>query len=114
MRSSAGAESPQIDWVQMARTRPRARRTDPATSHEAAEFVGATGSAAAQCGFALAAVRAFPGCTSQELASKVDGDRYMLARRLPELRDDRLVRNDGDGARTCKITGRSALTWWPI
>lgn len=102
----------QVDWVELARHRPRARRKDPATSHAASDYIAATGSASAQCGFALAAVRAFPGRTSQELARKVDGDRYVLARRLPELRDDGLVRNDGE--KRCDVTGRSALTWWPV
>ncbi|SRR5579871_2395074 len=110
---SAVDAAPQIDWIEVARTRPRARRKDPASSHIAADYVSATGSAAAQCGFALAAVKSNPGLTSRELAFKLEIDRYVLARRLPELRDDGFIRNGGE-LRTCEVTGRAALTWWPL
>lgn len=103
---------PAEDWQSIADPHARARRSDPTPSHEAAEHVEATGKAAVQRGYALAAVRAFPGCTSMELAEKAAIDRYTLARRLPELREEQLVRN-GPTPRGCSVTGRSAMTWWP-
>lgn len=59
----------------------------------------------------LAAVVAHPGRTSQELCEDTRLDRYVLARRLPELREAGKVRN-GDNVR-CSVTGRNAMTWWP-
>lgn len=87
----------------------RARRTDPVTSHEAAGAVERSGRASVQRGQALDAVRRHPGRTSQELAELTGLDRYMLARRLPELREDLLVRNGP--IRPCGITRRPAITW---
>ncbi len=102
----------QIDWMHIAQPHALARRTDPEPSHVAASEVERTGKAAVQRGFALAAVRAFPGCTSHELSERTGSDRYMLARRLPELRSDHLVRSS-DTKHFCRVTGRRAQTWWP-
>jgi len=90
---------------------PAARRTDPVTSHQAAEHITRSGKRGLQQAQAAAAVRAFPGCTSFELAMRSHIDRYVMARRLPECVTAGAVRK-GD-ARTCSITGRQALTWWP-
>jgi hypothetical protein len=90
---------------------PAARRTDPSTSHLAAEQITASGQRGQQQAQATAAVRAMPGLTSFELAMKTRLDRYMLARRLPECVTAGTVRK-GE-AKTCSITGRQALTWWP-
>lgn len=89
---------------------PAARRTDPVTSHLAAEQHTASGKRAAQQVLTVAAVRAFPGRTSFELAMATNHDRYMLARRLPEVVCAGLVRK-GDPKR-CSVTGKTALTWW--
>lgn len=90
---------------------PAARHTDPMSSHLAAEQITTDGTRGQQQAQAVAAVRAFPGLTSFELAMKTELDRYMLARRLPECVTGGAV-HKGD-ARTCSITGRQALTWWP-
>jgi CRP-like cAMP-binding protein len=90
----------------------RARRTDPASSHIAARTVERSGRAGQQrirCG---AAVLRNPGRTSQELCEITGIDRYELARRLPELREEGLIRN-GEALRECRVTGRPAMTWWP-
>lgn len=90
---------------------PDARRTDPSSSHAAAASVAATGVARNQQLRALAAVKALPGRTSAELAREQGLDRYMLARRLPELlRDGAVIRRD---PRPDIYTGRPSVTWWP-
>ena len=88
---------------------PIARRTDPATSHEAAERVTADGSRAVQTAECLDAVARWPGCTSAELAVRMGCSRYVPARRLPELRSVGAVANGP--ARKCSVTGKLALTW---
>lgn len=106
---------------------PAARATDPVSSVEAAEQVTTSGVRFDQQRRALAAVRAFPGRTSHELAEAAGIDRYELARRLPEVRTAGLVFNPIDeslpadpltGAsnpllKRCSVTGRRALVWLP-
>lgn len=89
---------------------PRARRTDPSSSHDAARTAG-TVSGHQQCQ-AFAAVRALPGRTSSELSEETGLDRYMLARRLPELLDEGLVTRKPP--RADHFTGRPGVTWWPV
>lgn len=89
-----------------------ASSTDISTSHEAALHVVASGTQAAQQDRAARAVLAHPGLTSMELAKATGQDRYMLARRLPELLGDgRAWRGP---KKPCAISGRSACTWWPV
>ena len=88
---------------------PAARTTDPVTSHQAAQHMDQTGKRASQQREVLAAVREHPGLTSAELARATGLDRYMLARRLPELAPAAVK---GDPQR-CQVTGRHAMTWWP-
>jgi len=90
---------------------PAARRSDPASSHLAAEQITTSGARGQQQAQAIAAVRTFPGLTSFELAVKTGQDRYTLARRLPECITAGAVRKGP--MRACSITGRQALTWWP-
>lgn len=80
---------------------PAARRTDPETSHQAAEHVTLSGDRARNRAIALRLVRMYPGRTSVELARLAlaapsirewagwseDAVYHELARRLPELRD---------------------------
>ncbi|MFG6111151.1 winged helix-turn-helix domain-containing protein [Stenotrophomonas nematodicola] len=89
-----------------------ARDTDIGTSHEAAVHVVATGIQAWQQDRAAAAVKAHPGLTSMELAKATGHDRYMLARRLPELLDTARVWRGPK--KTCKVSRISACTWWPV
>jgi hypothetical protein len=88
---------------------PRARATDPETSHEAADAIKVSGRLASQQGIVLKAVRAFPGLTSAELAMHCALDRYSVARRLPELEAARQVRK---GERRV-FRGRPGVTWLP-
>ncbi len=110
----------QDDWLDLQQPRARARRKDPPSSHEAAARVESTGKASLQRAFALAAVRARPGCTTMELAhhtaprpSKIDETYRVLGRRLPELRDDGHLRNGG-AHRKCEHLKRNVVTWYPM
>ena len=89
---------------------PIARRSDPGTSHDAAEAMTASGRREGQQLEILALVRRHPKKTSAELADLSPTlDRYQVARRLPELEHGGLVvkRN----SRKCSITGYEAHTW---
>jgi hypothetical protein len=112
----------QSDWLQSAQetrrqgTRglladtPRSRRSDPETSHEAAEQVRRSGDLGRQQLAVLEAVKRWPGLTSLELAARLNLDRYQVARRLPEIEAALRVRR-GD---IKSINGRNHLTWWPL
>lgn len=90
---------------------PAARRTDPETSHAAAEVITKSGERAHQQHQTAAAVKRHPGHTSQELSELTGIDRYTLARRLPECETAGSAKR---GAVTeCTVTKRKALTWWP-
>lgn len=87
----------------------RARSADPVTSHRAADHVEATGQAQREAAIVLRSLRDLPGRTSRELAELAGLDRYMVARRLPELREAGHAENGPD--RACASSGRSAMTW---
>lgn len=100
---------------------PRARTTDPETSHKAAARIKASGALGRQQALVKAYVEQFPGHTSAELAmqmaiSRGDGPggwalyRPMLGRRLPELVPVHVRKGE---ARMCEVTGAESLTWWP-
>lgn len=91
----------------LART-PAARMTDPETSHAAEQEINRTGTRATQQHQVLAAVRRYPGRTSAELARLVGLDRYMVAKRLPELEPLHVQRGP---KRQCAANHRPALTW---
>lgn len=87
---------------------PIARNADPETSHESAEIVTKT-SRASQQQRVRDLVFLYPWQTSAELAKLGKEDRYMVARRLSEVRPV-YVRN-GE-SRKCTATGRKAMTWY--
>lgn len=89
-----------------------ARSTDPSTSDEAARHVVDSGLQADQQAVALAAVKLASGLTSNELAQRTNLDRYMLARRLPELAEEGLVWRGPK--KPCAVSRRSACTWWAV
>lgn len=90
---------------------PAARRTDPETSHKAAEEHARSGARAHQQQQVTAAVRALPGRTSFELAMATGLDRYMVARRTSECEVAGTIKRSA--VRTCQISGKKALTWEP-
>jgi len=103
-------------------TRPsRARRRDSAGSHAAADALERTGRAAAQFALVLAMVRAHAGAsshgrTSKALAAAASVDRYLVARRLPELAKRGLVERVSaccaqrlcESVNTCSLCGEPA------
>ncbi|HDS1649035.1 TPA: winged helix-turn-helix domain-containing protein [Stenotrophomonas maltophilia] len=89
-----------------------ARYTDPSSSHEAAAHMVSSGAQAVQQSQASSAVRKYPGLTSLELARATGLDRFMLARRLPEIEKQGLIRRGM--VRKCSASnGRSGCTWFP-
>lgn len=91
---------------------PIARATDPESSHLAAAEITRSGARAAQQAQTIAAVKAFPGHTSQELCELTGIDRYVLARRLSECETTGAVKRGG--ITVCTVTRRKALAWWPV
>ena len=85
---------------------PRARRSDPETSHLAAERIKPKLRAQQQA--VLDALAKWPGSTAVELA-KVSGlDRYLVSRRLPELVPVHVRRGK---PRVCTVAGTPQTTW---
>jgi hypothetical protein len=88
---------------------PIAADADPGTSHEAADELDGSGARARQMAEVLKALRRHPGSTSRELGEASGLDRYLCARRLPDLRAAGLARQGP--ARACRVGGRAAVTW---
>jgi len=88
---------------------PAARKTDPNSSHIAADLVhGQTNIAKSQRSQVLAALKKYPGSTSKQLAQLAGLDRTMVGRRLPEMEiegDARCAGRDPEA--------KHELIWWP-
>lgn len=99
---------------------PAARAYDPPTSHEAAEYHTASGRRASEQQQVLRAMIAHGqrGVTSDELAQRASLDRYMVARRLPELRSAGHVFVRGfplsPEKRPSSISKRAGMVWRPV
>jgi Mn-dependent DtxR family transcriptional regulator len=94
-----------------------ARRTDPDTSHQAAIQFVALGKHAKQSAEVLNTLRRINASrdvvvTSAELAAFMGVDRYVTARRLPDLAKKGLV--EQCTKTTCTVNGTSAVTWKAI
>lgn len=98
---------------------PRARNSDPETSHEAAARIKASGALNRQQQLVSDAVRVHKGFTSGELA-KAHAKQYggtwqqhrpMFGRRLKELEPFHVKRGP---ARMCLVTKTKCITWWPL
>jgi hypothetical protein len=101
----AGRAKPAEEFMSM-----RARNSDPSSSHDSAAHVAKKGIARRQCEAVLAALKLRPGRTSNELADEAGLDRYVVARRLPELRGRGLVEHIIRKRRD-QITNQWATTW---
>jgi len=100
--------------TQIILTNPIARTSDPASSHAAAVAITRDGTRGEQAAEVLAGLQRHPGLTSRELAVRVGLDRYVVARRLPELAQATPPRARKGDSRLCHQSGRLACTWWPL
>lgn len=92
--------------------RPIVHRVDPVTSLIAARELVETGELGRQQRIVLEALQNNAGLTSDELAAAARLDRYLVARRLPDL--VRLgVARQGE-RRTSTLSGRPGVTWFPV
>lgn len=100
------------DQLPDAGPRPRARRTDPVSSHLAAEENAASGTRARHYDAILKALAGENGMTSDEIARKAGMDRVAVARRMAEMERNGQVRR-GE-IRKSRLTGRPGLCWYAI
>lgn len=91
---------------------PIARQDDPEASHLAAAEITDSGRRESQLRAVLELVQRRPGSTSRELAAHGPHDRYVIARRLPELEDAGLVLRGEQ--RICRAGRRLATVWFPV
>lgn len=88
---------------------PIARNTDPETSHQAAEFMRATGAGASQQQRILDMVRRLPGLTVVELAVQVGLNDHKVGKRLSDLANAKKIERGDE-----RVVGSlSYTTWWP-
>lgn len=88
---------------------PLSRNTDPVTSYEAAETLHRSGRWKNQKQAVLEVLRQLGNATSAEIAERMGGNRYIPARRLPELRREGLV--EQGPARVCRVLKSRCITW---
>lgn len=95
---------------------PRARRSGPKSSDDAAAQIERTGVAGHQARQALAAVRLWPNSTSMELSKAARIDRYALARRLSELVTSGFVQRIEPTPNTvpCAVSHKRVCRWRPV
>jgi len=84
---------------------------DPLTSHDAAEQHHTSGKRATNKATCLKAVISQPGHTSAEIGEITGLGRHEAARRLADLRNDGLVRQEG--RRKCLVCRNSSVLWYP-
>ena len=106
-------DSIQTDLFGLDGSVPASRRTDPETSKIAERKLRESGKLSLQRRQALEAVRRFPGKTAPELAKATGLDRYMLSRRLAEIRTLGDVFNP-QVKRMCRVTGSASMVWHPM
>ena len=92
---------------------PRARRTDPPTSHEAASKVARSGAADAHKAMVMRIVHLHPGLTYREIAGALEWtDHVEVMRRLNDL--ERAARVRKGAARECSTNGNRMATWYEV
>lgn len=90
--------------------KPRARKSDPGTSHAAAELVEKTGTQSKHHRAILEALNRQDGLTSEEIAQAAGLDRVAAARRMKELEKAKKVFRGSP--RKSVNSGRLGVTWW--
>ena len=96
---------PQVSQLGLFGGSPMARASDHDSSHIAADKLESSGKAQVQRELVLRLVQRWPGMSSGQLARLGAMDRYVVARRLPELRSEGKVN-------AVKPAGKE-ITWWP-
>lgn len=93
---------------------PLARKSDPASSHQAAAEHRCSGRAVTHAEIVLRAVTESPGCTGHELAAATGLDQVEVIRRLGDLqRAGRVKKQPAD--RLCRVKPQSRqCVWFPI
>lgn len=91
---------------------PRARNTDPDTSHQAAAMMRDTGTAKKHGQIVYEQIIAGPGRTAGELAAFCPFDSAEVTRRIADLRESGLV--ESRDSRKCSVKGRKMQTHWPV
>lgn len=89
--------------------RPLAKHGGPTPSALAADALVASGVHRSQMGIVLAALALHGPVTSRELAAAMAGDRYTVARRLPDLLEIGYARKQGE--RACRVAQKAATVW---
>jgi len=89
---------------------PGSHRGDPVTSYIAAEKLAKSGGWRTQKKAVYETLKLNNGCTSAELGRFMGSDRFMPARRLPELVTIGFVVQGP--VRICKVTHQLCVTWW--
>ncbi len=108
---------PQLDLFGISGSTPASRRTDPESSHLAEKKLRDSGALSHQRQQVLEAVRRMPGSTAREMAEACGLCRYLVSRRLPELRAVDLVYNLFDYkankpvTRKCRVGGNPSVVW---
>lgn len=90
--------------------KPRARKSDPPTSHAAAVLVEKTGTQARHHEAILEALAVRDGMTSEEIAAAAKIDRVAAARRMKELEKAKKVWRGSP--RKSASSGRLGVTWF--
>lgn len=85
------------------------RKGDPPTSGLAGREIETSGLDQRQRDMCLCAVRMHRGLTAREIEARLD---IKAHKRLPELRALQRVVNGPE--RRCTVTGRMAMTWYPV
>ncbi len=89
----------------------RARRDDPASSHDAAERMNASGATGDHAARILAVVSRGGGWTAWEITRAAGFTTNVeVSRRLSGINE--IVRADASLDRACRVTGRKCSTYW--
>ncbi|RMD87034.1 MAG: MarR family transcriptional regulator [Alphaproteobacteria bacterium] len=92
---------------------PLARRTDPVTSHQAADRMRTSGAARTHAEKVLAFVRANPGSTGHEIAAGTGLAQVEVIRRLGDLqRSGEVEKRPAPEGRRCRIKPHSRQSLW--
>lgn len=98
-----------LDLFQPYTDTPRARRSDPETSHIASGRIRPK--LRKQQRAVLDALTRWPGSTAVELAHETGLDRYLVSRRLPELVPVYVRRGR---PRECTVNKTPMTVWYPV